>query len=271
MSLPAQAQACPAPDLAGRQQIWTGTVTVGTQMFGPLTVLHGFDADVSVGSRSDTMFDVGSNSHTIERIAVFVIGSPRALRFSLSSSLTTNEVASLTLHLCGDDYAFADATYRASSHSYTWESADLDWSMESSRTLFLSVPAAGTSTPATGAPAITGTAQVGETLTAVTTGIFDADGLTLTGNRRLRQDIRQDMARLESRLNGSIKALESRFDAMEHQFGESLDRLLRTSEDPRPAKGRERPEACVRSSCFPNGPLVTGMEKWGMILHPGTP
>ena len=34
-----------------------------------------------------------------------------------------------------------------------------------------------TNTPATGAPAITGTAQVGQTLTAVTTGIMDADGL----------------------------------------------------------------------------------------------
>ena len=33
-------------------------------------------------------------------------------------------------------------------------------------------------TAATGAPTITGTAQVGQTLTAVTTGIMDADGLT---------------------------------------------------------------------------------------------
>ncbi len=37
---------------------------------------------------------------------------------------------------------------------------------------------AAANTPATGAPAITGTAQVGETLTANTTGIADADGLT---------------------------------------------------------------------------------------------
>ena len=37
---------------------------------------------------------------------------------------------------------------------------------------------AAANTPATGAPAITGTAQVGQTLTAVTTGIMDADGLT---------------------------------------------------------------------------------------------
>ena len=33
-------------------------------------------------------------------------------------------------------------------------------------------------TAATGAPTITGTAQVGKTLTAVTTGITDSDGLT---------------------------------------------------------------------------------------------
>ena len=35
-----------------------------------------------------------------------------------------------------------------------------------------------TNTPATGAPTITGTAQVGQTLTAGTTAIMDADGLT---------------------------------------------------------------------------------------------
>ena len=35
--------------------------------------------------------------------------------------------------------------------------------------------------PATGAPTITGTAQVGQTLTAATTGITDADGLTTPG------------------------------------------------------------------------------------------
>ena len=39
-------------------------------------------------------------------------------------------------------------------------------------------PVAAANTPATGAPAIIGTAQVGETLTADITGIADADGLT---------------------------------------------------------------------------------------------
>ena len=35
-----------------------------------------------------------------------------------------------------------------------------------------------TNTPATGAPTVSGTAQVGQTLTADTSGIADADGLT---------------------------------------------------------------------------------------------
>ena len=42
----------------------------------------------------------------------------------------------------------------------------------------------GTNTAATGAPTITGTAQVGETLTASTTGIADANGLTSPGPTR---------------------------------------------------------------------------------------
>ena len=50
---------------------------------------------------------------------------------------------------------------------------------EETRTSAPTATLAGTpNTAATGAPTITGTAQVGETLTAVTTGIMDADGLT---------------------------------------------------------------------------------------------
>ena len=61
-------------------------------------------------------------------------------------------------------------------------------------------------------------------------------GLILTSNRGLRQDIRQDITRMESRLDERISALESRmderinglesrFDAMEKQFGELRERM----------------------------------------------
>ena len=44
-------------------------------------------------------------------------------------------------------------------------------------------------------------------------------GLVLTGNRGLRQDMRQDIARLESRLDEKINGLESRLREDMKQFG----------------------------------------------------
>ena len=59
------------------------------------------------------------------------------------------------------------AVYAGDRHGWGTDSADADTDIDSV-TVRLS----------TGAPTITGTAQVGQTLTAVTTGITDADGLT---------------------------------------------------------------------------------------------
>ena len=57
-------------------------------------------------------------------------------------------------------------------------------------------------------------------------------GVLLTATRGLRQDMARLESRLdermnglESRLDGSIKALESRFDGLERQFGELRERM----------------------------------------------
>ena len=57
----------------------------------------------------------------------------------------------------------------------------------------------------------------GELIAIVAVGAALA-GLILTSSRGLRQDMRQDMARLESRLDGKIAALES-------QIGELRERM----------------------------------------------
>ena len=65
--------------------------------------------------------------------------------------------------------------------SYTWEDVDVDW--EDGQTIAVSIVltsatvAPQPNSPASGAPTISGTAQVDETLTAATSGIADADGL----------------------------------------------------------------------------------------------
>ena len=60
----------------------------------------------------------------------------------------------------------------------------------------------------------------GEILAILAVGVALA-GVILTSNRGLRQD----MARMESRLDKRISGLESRFDAMEKQFGELRERM----------------------------------------------
>ena len=71
----------------------------------------------------------------------------------------------------------------------------------------------------------------GEMIAIVAVGVALA-GVILTATRGLRQDIRQDMARLEERINGlesrldeRISGLESRFDGLERQFGELRERM----------------------------------------------
>ena len=95
------------------------------------------------------------------------------MSFSLTSNLTDTEVAALKLHVCDVGYDFADATKHEPASTYTWID-DIDWSMESTRTLHLSLPA---NNAATGTPTITGTATVGQELTADASPIMDTDGV----------------------------------------------------------------------------------------------
>ena len=82
----------------------------------------------------------------------------------------------------GDPVEFNETQYiitgLSANTSYTVNVAALD----ADNTLLAEATASGTTepanTPATGAPTISGTAQVGETLTAATSGVSDADGLT---------------------------------------------------------------------------------------------
>ena len=84
-------------------------------------------------------------------------------------------MAALRLHVCGMAYDFSNSDGPDFLHTYLWPD-DLDWEVPPRRTLSLSLPP---NNGATGTPAVTGTAQTAEVLTAATGTIADADGLTL--------------------------------------------------------------------------------------------
>ena len=131
---------CLTPNLAGRMQIWTGTVTVGANEDGGTVYLYGFGP--GFGALDDTQFRVGTNDYTVDRAQLHASASTLAgrLEFSLTSALAAADSVGLTLHVCDAAFALADAGLAITPHTYGWPSAGLDWSSDTSRTLYLSVP-----------------------------------------------------------------------------------------------------------------------------------
>ena len=93
---------------------------------------------------------------------------------SLTFTTTTWGTAQTVTVTAGDD---ADTANDAVTLTHSAASTDTGYEGISIDGVAVTVTDNDTA-PATGAPTITGTAQVGQTLTAVTTGIMDADGLT---------------------------------------------------------------------------------------------
>ena len=134
---------CAAPDLAGRERIWTGTVTVETLIRFSITRLHGFDSTNTYGAPAGALdsptFNIGPNAYTVTSAFVYAGGDIDGdLQFSLSSELTDAEVDALRLHVCGTDYDLSAVT-TATTALFSWTD-DLDWSSYSTRTLYLSLP-----------------------------------------------------------------------------------------------------------------------------------
>ena len=171
----APAPVCTAPSFGDRREIWSGTVTVEEFSFMGSVSGYGFDSTTGISSLLPSAeFSIGSNNYTIVALSVVTNGD---LLFNLASTtpLTATERAALRLHVCDEDLDFSDAFIAPNNPRYGW-TATLDWSPPVvTRTVYLSLPA---NNVATGEPAITGTAQVGQELTADASPIADDDGLT---------------------------------------------------------------------------------------------
>ena len=148
---------------------------MAAKTFGGAIVYYGFVADESppVGALDPVTFGTGLNDYTVNGVLVGVSTITGDLEFTLTSgNLTTAEVDALRLHVCDTPYEFSAASASgAPAYGYTWTD-DLDWSMVTSLTLYLSLPA---NNAATGEPEITGTAEVGEELVVDVTTVEDDD------------------------------------------------------------------------------------------------
>ena len=148
----------------GDPAVWTATLTVGLGG-GSL----GYSSSAGVGALSQHQFTLDGSSLSVNLLA---LGSDGLLSFGLDEAIGT----SFTLHVGGLPFVSGDASPHtgAGGHTYRWDGGRLPWNVGDEVVLILTTD----NSPATGLPTTIGTAQVGETLTADTSGIDDEDGLT---------------------------------------------------------------------------------------------
>ena len=169
------AAVCSTPDLGDRREVWSTTLTVGRVTDNGQT-----DAGYrrgrygSLGQNGDS-FIIGGASYTIKDIFTIVRGDGvrRQLFLELVNDrrFTSAVGGTLRFHWCSDSSGFGSpsaAGYLASNDNQA------DWSLYNTREITLSLPA---NNDATGTPDITGRALPGQTLTAGTGNVADADGL----------------------------------------------------------------------------------------------
>ena len=109
------AYTCMAPNLAGRTEVWTGTLTVATVEIGGTVFGYGFnripDGGGNYGVLSDTSFDFGGTSYTIASVVRVIPPSPiPGLVVMLDKSLPDTEQNMLWLHVCGDTFDLASVS-----------------------------------------------------------------------------------------------------------------------------------------------------------------
>ena len=117
---------CLPPDLSGRTEVWTGTLTVGSD-----SGLYGYSLPLGYGALSNTSFDYRENSYTIKEIYEFgeSTGTENWMVLNLDPYFPNSERDTMRLHLCNDTFDLVEAGGSQSEGNYAWSNASfLDWS-----------------------------------------------------------------------------------------------------------------------------------------------
>ena len=234
---PVTALSCSAPSLGNRIEVWNATLTVKALSSGTLEQGYGYmdTTGVSGGELSDTTFDLDSRTLTITEIRE----AAGQLRFSsnVERSLLPS-FTSLRLHFCDTSRDFSDGAHQTK--GVFWTTRDIDWSATSTIEMALSAPPSPNN-EATGRPTISGTAQVGQTLTASTTNIEDDDGVPSL--------LRYQWVRVQGAQRTNIGADQRTYTISAADAGSAIQVEVRFTDD---AGNREGPLRSLPTDVVPN-------------------
>ena len=130
---------CMAPDLSGRLEVWTATMTVGLGEDGDN---FGYSDSESAGTLSDTTIDYRGNSYIIRDIKDFLL---QDFDFILNKSIPVGDHDRLRLHVCGDTFDLASADDQTGDW-FGWYGVNFSWSTGITVSLALSATASSDAT-----------------------------------------------------------------------------------------------------------------------------
>ena len=152
--------------------LWSATMTVGLQ-----DDQYGYSFIGPLGQLSETSFSLDGSDYTVKAL----IRHEDKVGMSLNQAMSS----AFLLRAGSSEFASEDASTQEVStlYIYFWPKGDVSWAEGEQVAVSLVLaeegqPSAVENNQATGLPTVSGTAQAGETLTASTDGIADADGLT---------------------------------------------------------------------------------------------
>ena len=177
---PLSQPSCTIDGLGDRRLLWQGQLTAGVRTISADgNIETGFgDGGIETGTLTPDAFAFRSTSYSVYPRTYEDLLNIVLLEEDMNFWYPQEEVVdALRLHVCNTPYDFSSAATPGvfdEFSGYQW-SVGSDWPPGIERTLRLSLPA---NNVATGEPAITGTAQAGQDLTADASPIMDTDGLT---------------------------------------------------------------------------------------------
>ncbi len=164
-----------ATDRAGAH--WCATMTVGTVTQSPFTYYGYGPLSGGYGTLDDTTFEHSGASYTVSRVRLTDLPIADSVQIALNAFVPRGSV----FNVGGTEFTATVGSERTTVGIYQWDVAtDFGWRLDGQK-VTVSVKLFVTKTAPTGAPTITGALKTGFKLTADTSGISDANGLTSPG------------------------------------------------------------------------------------------
>ena len=206
---------------------WCTKLTVERSVLTSGTA-YGFD-EGNHGDLDDKIIDYGDPpsavAFTVDRLQIWDADTGTD---TVIVRFTSGRVPLLTVFNFGGEAFTATAAHEVNSNAYRWPRGTLTWADAQEVTVWAKLG----NFAATGAPTITGTAQVGETLTASTAAIADTDGKTKAESGEVGHAYSYQWLRVSGNTATEITgATNSTYDPVDDDVGKRLQVKVSFTDD----------------------------------------